>query len=181
MRQQIIALESKLALWFCRSREPIWRCPSGKWCGLWRSPLQVTVCEGCLQPPGLPTNISQLKSLLRPLQRLGSSCNCGEIGWEMGWQRLQGLCRALSAQQGPASQHCPAQVPAGVENTPLERLVAPQVKQQIDREGKKWDFTWRGFSSLSISKGRAGEGASCQNKGTGGSTALQAPVWFASH
>lgn len=55
MSQQIIATESKPAFRFCRSGEPIWRCPSGKWCGLRRSGFQVSVREGC---PGLPRNIS---------------------------------------------------------------------------------------------------------------------------
>lgn len=105
---------------------------------------------------------------LRPLQRLQSSCNCEEIAWEMGWERQQGLCRA---RRGPASKHCPAQAPGAVE-----KLLAPQVKQQSDGERGKWNLTRRGFSSLSISEGRAGEAACCQNKGTGGSVALQAPA-----
>lgn len=72
---------------------------------------------------------------LRPLQRLGSSCNCGEIGWEMGWQDSR-VCAGLCQR----SRVLPANIALPTfevsENHPPER----QVNQQMGRERGKMRF-----------------------------------------
>jgi len=133
MSQQIIAMQSKLAFWFCRFGKPIWRCPTGKWYGLWRAVFQVSVW-------GLPATAGTAHEYItaevtpstrvRPSQRLQSSCSCKETGWERRWSSY----RALWAWQGPSSKHEPAQVQGGVDIVRPEKLLPSQVQQQIYRE-----------------------------------------------